>query len=43
VLCTGSNGWHINVEPPLEREYMRRNVEWFTAWFKQGTSANKLA
>jgi dipeptidyl aminopeptidase/acylaminoacyl peptidase len=32
-------GGHVNFEPPLEREYMRRNLEWFTRWLKPGTSA----
>lgn len=25
-------GGHVNFEPPLEREYMRRNLEWFVRW-----------
>ena len=25
-------GGHVNFEPPLEREYMRRNLEWFEKW-----------
>lgn len=25
-------GGHVNFEPPLEREYMRRNLEWFQRW-----------
>ncbi len=25
-------GGHVNFEPPLEREYMRRNLEWFARW-----------
>ncbi|MCI0410613.1 MAG: prolyl oligopeptidase family serine peptidase [Acidobacteria bacterium] len=25
-------GGHVNFEPPLEREYMRRNLEWFRRW-----------
>jgi dipeptidyl aminopeptidase/acylaminoacyl peptidase len=27
-------GGHVNYEPPLEREYMRRNLEWFVRWLK---------
>src|SRR5713101_5448315 len=27
-------GGHVNFEPPLEREYMRRNLEWFEKWLK---------
>lgn len=27
-------GSHVNVEPPLEREYMRRNLEWFKRYLK---------
>jgi dipeptidyl aminopeptidase/acylaminoacyl peptidase len=27
-------GGHVNFEPPLEREYMRRNLAWFTRWLK---------
>jgi dipeptidyl aminopeptidase/acylaminoacyl peptidase len=27
-------GGHVNYEPPLEREYMRRNLEWFIRWLK---------
>ena len=25
-------GGHVNYEPPLEREYMLRNLEWFVRW-----------
>jgi dipeptidyl aminopeptidase/acylaminoacyl peptidase len=25
-------GSHVNYEPALEREYMRRNFDWFTQW-----------
>jgi dipeptidyl aminopeptidase/acylaminoacyl peptidase len=25
-------GGHVNIEPPLEREYMLRNLEWFVRW-----------
>jgi dipeptidyl aminopeptidase/acylaminoacyl peptidase len=27
-------GGHVNFEPPLEREYMLRNLEWFERWLK---------
>ncbi|MGH9862115.1 MAG: S9 family peptidase [Candidatus Acidiferrales bacterium] len=27
-------GGHVNFEPPLEREYMRRNLDWFVRWLK---------
>ncbi|MGB0035716.1 MAG: S9 family peptidase [Candidatus Acidiferrales bacterium] len=27
-------GGHVNFEPPLEREYMRRNLDWFIKWLK---------
>jgi dipeptidyl aminopeptidase/acylaminoacyl peptidase len=27
-------GGHVNFEPPLEREYMLRNLEWFKRWLK---------
>jgi dipeptidyl aminopeptidase/acylaminoacyl peptidase len=27
-------GGHVNYEPPLEREYMRRNLEWFQRWLR---------
>lgn len=27
-------GGHVNFEPALEREYMRRNLKWFTRWLK---------
>jgi dipeptidyl aminopeptidase/acylaminoacyl peptidase len=30
-------GGHVDFEPPLEREYMRRNLEWFTRWLKPGS------
>jgi dipeptidyl aminopeptidase/acylaminoacyl peptidase len=32
-------GGHVNFEPPLEREYMLRNLEWFQRWLKPGTPA----
>jgi dipeptidyl aminopeptidase/acylaminoacyl peptidase len=31
-------GGHVNYEPPLEREYMRRNLEWFSRWLRVETS-----
>ncbi len=31
-------GGHVNFEPPLEREYMRHNLEWFSRWLKPGPS-----
>jgi hypothetical protein len=27
-------GGHVNFEPPLEREYMLRNLEWFVRWLR---------
>lgn len=27
-------GGHVNFEPPLEREYMLRNLKWFQQWLK---------
>jgi dipeptidyl aminopeptidase/acylaminoacyl peptidase len=33
-------GGHVNFEPPLEREYWRRNLKWFTHWLNPGSSAN---
>jgi dipeptidyl aminopeptidase/acylaminoacyl peptidase len=27
-------GGHVNFEPPLEREYMLRNLDWFVRWLK---------
>ena len=32
-------GGHVNFEPPLEREYMLRNLEWFTRWLKPGSAS----
>jgi dipeptidyl aminopeptidase/acylaminoacyl peptidase len=32
-------GGHVNVEPALEREYMRRNYDWFMKWLKPGPVA----
>jgi dipeptidyl aminopeptidase/acylaminoacyl peptidase len=29
-------GGHVNFEPKLEREYMRRNMEWFSQWLGVG-------
>ena len=34
-------GGHVNFEPPLEREYMRRNLEWFTQWLMPGSAGGK--
>ncbi|MFB3812659.1 MAG: prolyl oligopeptidase family serine peptidase [Terriglobales bacterium] len=31
-------GGHVNFEPPLEREYWRRNLHWFTRWLGSGTA-----
>ncbi len=31
-------GGHVNFEPPLEREYMRRNLEWFTRWLMRSSA-----
>jgi len=36
-------GGHVNFEPPLEREYMRRNLEWFTYWFMAGSAGGNQA
>ena len=33
-------GGHVNFEPPLEREYWRRNLEWFTRWLNLAPSVN---
>jgi dipeptidyl aminopeptidase/acylaminoacyl peptidase len=33
-------GGHVNFEPPLEREYWRRNLEWFTRWLNPASSGN---
>lgn len=32
-------GGHVNFEPPLEREYWRRNLQWFTRWLNVSSSA----
>jgi dipeptidyl aminopeptidase/acylaminoacyl peptidase len=32
-------GGHVNFEPPLEREYMLRNLEWFERWLKPDSSS----
>jgi dipeptidyl aminopeptidase/acylaminoacyl peptidase len=32
-------GGHVNFEPPLEREYMLRNLEWFKRWLKPDAPA----
>ncbi len=34
-------GGHVNFEPPLEREYMRRNLEWFERWLKPASADGK--
>jgi dipeptidyl aminopeptidase/acylaminoacyl peptidase len=34
-------GGHVNFEPPLEREYMLRNLEWFKHWLKVDVSSEK--
>ncbi len=34
-------GGHVNFEPKLEREYMRRNMEWFTQWLGLGPPQTK--
>jgi dipeptidyl aminopeptidase/acylaminoacyl peptidase len=34
-------GGHVNYEPPLEREYMLRNLEWFKKWLLPVTAAAK--
>jgi dipeptidyl aminopeptidase/acylaminoacyl peptidase len=33
-------GGHVNFEPPLEREYWRRNLQWFTYWLGADSPAN---
>ncbi len=33
-------GGHVNFEPPLEREYWRRNLQWFTRWLSPASPAN---
>ena len=33
-------GGHVNFEPPLEREYWRRNLQWFTRWLSTASPAN---
>ncbi len=32
-------GGHVNFEPPLEREYMLRNLEWFKRWLKPDSNS----
>jgi dipeptidyl aminopeptidase/acylaminoacyl peptidase len=34
-------GGHVNFEPKLEREYMRRNMDWFTEWLGLGSAQTK--
>jgi dipeptidyl aminopeptidase/acylaminoacyl peptidase len=34
-------GGHVNYEPPLEREYLRRNLEWFTKWLIPGSAGGE--
>ncbi len=34
-------GSHVNFEPPLERQYMLRNLEWFQRWLKVKEPAGK--
>ena len=34
-------GGHVNFEPPLEREYMLRNLEWFGRWLKIDVSQHE--
>ena len=34
-------GGHVNYEPPLEREYMLRNLGWFKKWLMPVTAAAK--
>lgn len=34
-------GGHVNFEPKLEREYMRRNMDWFTEWLGLGSPQTK--
>ena len=36
-------GNHVNFEPPLEREYMLRNLEWFTRWLKPNSPSATAA
>src|SRR6266436_218458 len=31
-------GGHVNFEPGLEREYMRRNLDWFSQWLRPSMS-----
>jgi hypothetical protein len=33
-------GGHVNFEPPLEREYMLRNLEWFVRWLNPSVISN---
>jgi dipeptidyl aminopeptidase/acylaminoacyl peptidase len=34
-------GGHVNYEPPLEREYMLRNLKWFQRWLKPDSRENR--
>jgi dipeptidyl aminopeptidase/acylaminoacyl peptidase len=34
-------GGHVNFEPPLERQYMLRNLEWFKHWLKVDVSSQE--
>jgi dipeptidyl aminopeptidase/acylaminoacyl peptidase len=34
-------GGHVNFEPKLEREYMRRNMDWFMQWLGLGSPQSK--
>jgi len=33
-------GGHVNFEPPLEREYWRSNMQWFTRWLNLSQTAS---
>ncbi len=33
-------GGHVNFEPPLEREYMLRNLDWFVRWLRPAADAD---
>ena len=36
-------GGHVNFEPPLEREYMKRNLEWFGRWLHVDVAQEDVA
>jgi dipeptidyl aminopeptidase/acylaminoacyl peptidase len=36
-------GGHVNFEPPLEREYMLRNLEWFKRWLNPDSPSNSVS